>query len=168
MIRGTRSASSSSAPPTSGPAAATSRPPHIRAERACQAGFWGYMGEVLGATEDVRACGAEGYTIEDPKDCGAVLDQALAEPGPVVVEAVVDPHEPPMPPKVSLEQSRKFAESLLRGTPNRDKIALTVLSSLLSQGLDGAPAVVLLAPVPVLLVMLFPWVDSQTIMYKQP
>ena len=27
---------------------------------------------------------------------------------------------------------------------------------------------VLLAPVPVLLVMLFPWVDSQTIMYKQP
>jgi len=30
------------------------------------------------------------------------------------------------------------------------------------------PDVILLAPVPVLLVMLFPWVDSQTIMYKQP
>ena len=58
----------------------------------------------------------------------AYLLHIYAEPGPVVVEAVVDPHEPPMPPKVSLEQSRKFAESLLRGTPNRDKIALTVLS----------------------------------------
>ena len=75
-----------------------------------------------------QACGAKGYTIEDPKDCGSILDQALAEPGPVVVQALVDPHEPPMPPRVSLEQSRKFAESLLRGTPNRDKIALTVLS----------------------------------------
>ncbi len=36
----------------------------------------------------------------------------------------------------------------------------------------GKPALisdaVLLAPVPALLVMLFPWVDSQTIMYKQP
>lgn len=30
------------------------------------------------------------------------------------------------------------------------------------------PDVILLASVPVLLVMLFPWVDSQTIMYKQP
>jgi pyruvate dehydrogenase (quinone)/pyruvate oxidase len=75
-----------------------------------------------------RACGAKGYTIENPKECGSIFDQALAEPGPVVVEALVDPHEPPMPPKVSLEQSREFAESLRRGTPNRDKIALTVLS----------------------------------------
>ena len=33
------------------------------------------------------------------------LDQALATPGPVVVEAVVDPLEPPMPAKVTLEQA---------------------------------------------------------------
>src|ERR671937_393985 len=38
-----------------------------------------------------RACGATGYTISDPRDCGRVLDEALATPGPVVVEAVVDP-----------------------------------------------------------------------------
>ena len=29
-------------------------PPHIQAERACEAGFWGYVGEVLGATEDIQ------------------------------------------------------------------------------------------------------------------
>jgi pyruvate dehydrogenase (quinone)/pyruvate oxidase len=75
-----------------------------------------------------RACGAKGYTIEDPAECGPILDQALAESGPVVVEALVDPHEPPMPPKATLEQARKLAESLVKGTPNRDKIALTVLS----------------------------------------
>ncbi|MFL6622126.1 MAG: thiamine pyrophosphate-dependent enzyme [Sulfurifustis sp.] len=75
-----------------------------------------------------RACGAKGYTIDDPASCGDMLEQALNEPGPVIVEAVVDPHEPPMPPKITFDQAKKFAESLVRGTPNREKIALTVMS----------------------------------------
>ena len=75
-----------------------------------------------------RACGATGFTVEDPKQCGAVLDQALATAGPVIVEAVVDPFTPPLPPNVTLEQASKFAQSLAKGQPNRDKIALTVLS----------------------------------------
>ena len=37
-----------------------------------------------------RACGATGFTIEDPKTCGDTLDQALASAGPVIVDAVVD------------------------------------------------------------------------------
>jgi pyruvate dehydrogenase (quinone) len=73
------------------------------------------------------ACGARGLTIEDPADCGAVLDRALATPGPVVVQALVDPFEPPLPAKITLEQAKNFAKSLVRGEPNRDKIALTVL-----------------------------------------
>ena len=75
-----------------------------------------------------RACGAAAFTIERPEDCGSVLDQALATQGPVLIEAVVDPHEPPMPPKIKASQALHFAESLARGTPSRGKIALTVLS----------------------------------------
>lgn len=75
-----------------------------------------------------RACGASAFTVEDPADCGAVLDQALAAEGPTVVEAVVDPNEPPLPAKVTSDQALKFAEALVRGEPNREKIALTVLS----------------------------------------
>jgi pyruvate dehydrogenase (quinone) len=75
-----------------------------------------------------RACGGSGFTIEDPADCGRILDQALAISGPVIVEAVVDPLVPPMPAKVTLDQATKFAESLARGEPNRSKIAWTVLS----------------------------------------
>ena len=74
-----------------------------------------------------RACGAQGFTVEDPARCGAVVEQALATPGPVVVEALVDPFEPPLPAKITLDQARKFATSLVRGEPNREKIALTVL-----------------------------------------
>ena len=46
----------------------------------------------------------------------------------LVIEATVDPFEPPMPPKISVEQATKFAEALAKGTPNRNKIALTVLA----------------------------------------
>jgi pyruvate dehydrogenase (quinone) len=76
-----------------------------------------------------RACGAAAFTIDDPRTCGAILDQALAAPGPVLVEANVDPFEPPMPAKVTLQQAAHFAESLAKGEPNRKEIALTVLAN---------------------------------------
>ena len=72
--------------------------------------------------------GVKGSRAEDPRTCGEVLRQALATPGPVLVEAVVDPHEPPMPPKVTVEQAAQLAKSLASGTPNAGKIALTVAS----------------------------------------
>jgi pyruvate dehydrogenase (quinone)/pyruvate oxidase len=75
------------------------------------------------------ACGATGLTIEDPEQCGAALDTALAAPGPVVVQAVVDPLEPPWPAKTTLTQMKHLAESLIRGEPNREQIALTVLGA---------------------------------------
>jgi pyruvate dehydrogenase (quinone) len=75
-----------------------------------------------------RACGASGFTVEDPNRCGAVLDEAFASDGPTIIEAIVDPFTPPMPPKVTVEQAGRFAQSLLKGQPNREKIALTVLS----------------------------------------
>jgi pyruvate dehydrogenase (quinone) len=75
-----------------------------------------------------EACGASGVRIEDPADCGRIMEQALNTPGPMVIEAVVDPNEPPMPPHITRDQAMKFAESLVRGEPNRNKIALTVLS----------------------------------------
>src|SRR5690606_33599208 len=68
-----------------------------------------------------EACGARGVYIDDPKKCGDAINNALAMDGPVVIEAVVDPYEPPMPPKATREQMTKFAQSLPRGEPNREK-----------------------------------------------
>ncbi len=62
-----------------------------------------------------EACGAAGYTIERPEDVERILSDALRHDGPVVVQAVVDPNEPPMPGKVTTKQALKFAESILRG-----------------------------------------------------
>jgi pyruvate dehydrogenase (quinone) len=73
-----------------------------------------------------RACGATGFTVEDPAECSAALKQALATPGPVVVEAVVDPNTPPLPAKIRPEQALHFAEAMARGEPNRLKIMRTI------------------------------------------
>jgi pyruvate dehydrogenase (quinone)/pyruvate oxidase len=72
--------------------------------------------------------GLQSFSVDDPARCGEVLRQALATPGPVLVEAVVDPHEPPMPPKATLSQAAQLAKSLARGTPAAGRIALTLAS----------------------------------------
>ena len=68
------------------------------------------------------------WGVDDPEQCGSVIDQALAAKGPVIVEAIVDPFTPPAPAKITMQQASHFAQSLARGEPNRSKIAWTVLS----------------------------------------
>ncbi len=74
-----------------------------------------------------RACGAAGFSIENPADAEDVLRRALAHPGPAVIEALVDPNEPPLPGNVSAEQALHFAEALGKGEKDRWKIIRTVL-----------------------------------------
>jgi pyruvate dehydrogenase (quinone) len=80
-----------------------------------------------------RACGGTGFTIEDPKTCGDILEEALSFHGPVIVDAVVDPFEPPMPPKVTPDQALKFAKSLAKGQPKRMKIASTIAEDVVKE-----------------------------------
>jgi len=74
-----------------------------------------------------KSCGAAGYTIEEPEQAKGTLREALAYRGPALVQAVVDPNEPPLPGNVTSEQAFKFAESLARGQKDSWKIIKTVL-----------------------------------------
>jgi pyruvate dehydrogenase (quinone) len=74
-----------------------------------------------------RSCGIAGFTLENAADAEAILRQALSHPGPALVEAVVDPNEPPMPGKITTEQAVGFAQGLAKGDKNANKIIATVL-----------------------------------------
>jgi pyruvate dehydrogenase (quinone)/pyruvate oxidase len=76
-----------------------------------------------------RAFGVAGFTVDDPARAGDILDEALAHKGPALVEAVVDPHMPPLPAKIKTEQALHFAESLAKGTPERGKIVKSIFGS---------------------------------------
>jgi pyruvate dehydrogenase (quinone)/pyruvate oxidase len=75
------------------------------------------------------ACGGDGFSCDDPADIGRALDAMLASPGPAVMEAVVDPNEPPMPPKATFKQGLHLAEALARGTTDGSGIIETILEN---------------------------------------
>ena len=72
------------------------------------------------------ACGVRGFILERPEDAERVLREALSHPGPTLVEAVVDPNEPPMPGKATTDQALHFAKALLRGEKDAGKILKTI------------------------------------------
>jgi pyruvate dehydrogenase (quinone)/pyruvate oxidase len=80
-----------------------------------------------------RAVGAEGVRIDTQQQAGDLFERALAMPGPVIIEAVVDPLTAMMPPKITANQALKFSEALAKGEPNRLKIALTAASDTVRQ-----------------------------------
>jgi pyruvate dehydrogenase (quinone) len=62
--------------------------------------------------------GLGGVRVDNPDEVGAAWDQALTAGRPVVLEAIVDPEVPLLPPHVSFAQGKNFAEALLGGDPN--------------------------------------------------
>jgi thiamine pyrophosphate-dependent acetolactate synthase large subunit-like protein len=86
-------------------------------------------GVALQPIDSVRfaeACGGLGFRCATPAEVRPAPTAALAAKRPALVEAVVDPFEPPLPPRVSAEQALHMAEALVRGEPNRGRIALTL------------------------------------------
>jgi pyruvate dehydrogenase (quinone)/pyruvate oxidase len=69
--------------------------------------------------------GWSAFHIEQPGEAGAVIEQALHTEGPVLIEAVVDPFTPPLPPKIEWEQAEEFAKALFSGEPHPFRQALT-------------------------------------------
>lgn len=69
-----------------------------------------------------EAMGIRGWRIEKPDDCGAILDEAFAHDGPALVEAVVDPNEPFLPPKRNEAFTKNLMQALDKGTAGAEEI----------------------------------------------
>ena len=74
-----------------------------------------------------EACGGKGYAIKEPNEVNSIMQQAMKEEKkPTIIEAYVDPFEPPMPPKVEMEFVSNLAESFASGQPYASRISLTL------------------------------------------
>jgi pyruvate dehydrogenase (quinone) len=60
-------------------------------------------------------CGLRGIKVDRPDAVAAAWEEALAWDRPGVLEAVVDPDVPPLPPHITLRQAKAFGLSLLKG-----------------------------------------------------
>jgi pyruvate dehydrogenase (quinone) len=82
--------------------------------------------------------GLKGIFVDNPSRIAAAWDEALAANRPVVLEVKTDPEVPPLPPHITLQQARKFTESLIKSDPHEARVikgtARQVLESILPGG----------------------------------
>lgn len=71
--------------------------------------------EPIDFAKAAEAFGASGFSVEDPEKVKDVLDRALNTPGPVVVQAKVDPFTAPLPPKIKWEYAKEYAIAMAKG-----------------------------------------------------
>ena len=68
-----------------------------------------------------EAMGLRGFSIREPAELDRIMDEALATPGPVLIEAEVDPAVPMMPPSMPEDYARNFRRALPE-TPGHEAI----------------------------------------------
>jgi pyruvate dehydrogenase (quinone) len=66
-----------------------------------------------------ESLGFMGLRVDRPQDVGKTWDLALAADRPALVEAVVDPEFPMIPPHITLKEMAAYAKSVLKGDPER-------------------------------------------------
>ncbi len=65
-----------------------------------------------------RLIGLDGVRVETPDMIDAAWDEAFSADRPFVIDAVVDPDVPPLPPHITIEQARHLMHALRKGDPN--------------------------------------------------
>jgi pyruvate dehydrogenase (quinone)/pyruvate oxidase len=84
-----------------------------------------------------EACGGKGYVLREPVEVKPIIRKAFKEKKPTIVEAYVDPFDPPMPPKVEAQFIRNLAESFARGQPYSKRIGLTLFRNQVHEALKN-------------------------------
>jgi len=69
-----------------------------------------------------ESLGLRGIRVDHPAQLADAWDQALSSDRPVVLEAITDPNVPPLPPHITMEQAKNFAEAMLKGDPEKASV----------------------------------------------
>ena len=87
--------------------------------------------------EFAELIGLRGVRVDRPEDVPDAWREVLASDRPAVLEAIVDPNVPPLPPHVSAEQATNLAEALVKGDPDRSEVLRRSLREKLAEHLPG-------------------------------
>ncbi|AKJ02509.1 pyruvate dehydrogenase (quinone) [Archangium gephyra] len=77
--------------------------------------------------------GLKGIRVDRPEQLARAWDEALSANKPVVFEAYVDPDVPPLPPHISIEQAKHFAQSMMKGDAHTGGILRQSLKGMMEQ-----------------------------------
>jgi pyruvate dehydrogenase (quinone) len=77
--------------------------------------------------------GLRGLRVEKPEEVGPAWDEALRADRPYVLDVKTDPKVPPLPPHITYEQAKSYAQALLKGDPE----ALGLVWQSVKEGIQG-------------------------------
>jgi pyruvate dehydrogenase (quinone) len=81
--------------------------------------------------------GLRGIRVEKPEEIGPAYDAALSADRPCLIDAIVDPNEPPLPPHITIKEAKMFATSLLKGDPDRVAVAAQSFKEKIDEFIPG-------------------------------
>jgi pyruvate dehydrogenase (quinone) len=81
--------------------------------------------------------GLRGIFVDHPDALGAAWHEALAADRPVVLEVKTDPEVPPLPPHITLEQAKHFAQAAVKGDPHERSMISGAARQLFSKLFPG-------------------------------
>ena len=74
--------------------------------------------------------GIKGLVVDKPDAVGSAWESALDSDRPVLVEAIVDPNVPMLPPHITFEQARHYLAAIMKGDPDAARILKSSLKEI--------------------------------------
>jgi pyruvate dehydrogenase (quinone) len=65
-----------------------------------------------------KLIGLDGVRVETPDDIAGAWDAAFSADRPFVIDAVVDPNVPPLPPHITVAEAKSLIRALRKGDPD--------------------------------------------------
>jgi pyruvate dehydrogenase (quinone) len=81
--------------------------------------------------------GMNGIKVDNPDELAGAWSEVLTSDRPSVLEVVVDPEVPPLPPHVTVMQAKKMARAMVKGDPERVGVTEKSLRGKLEEFLPG-------------------------------
>jgi pyruvate dehydrogenase (quinone) len=81
--------------------------------------------------------GLHGIKVDQPEHLAGAWSEVLSADRPAVLEVVVDPEIPPLPPHVTTTQAKKMARAMVKGDPERLGVTEKSLRQKLEEFLPG-------------------------------
>lgn len=75
-------------------------------------------------------CGGIGYTLKDPEDVDAIVQTAVQQHKPVIVNVYVDPNAAPLPGKIVPEEAKNYAKWAYRSLTEDGKLVFDEMPSM--------------------------------------
>jgi pyruvate dehydrogenase (quinone) len=81
--------------------------------------------------------GLRGIKVDSPSQIDSAWEQAFSADRPVIINAITDPEEPPLPPHVTVQQAKAMTESVLKGDPAGFRDVVTAMREKVEEFVPG-------------------------------